>query len=147
MRQGADLEEIALRLLGQRDHSREELRRKLLARGGAEEAVAAVLSQMARLGYQDDARYAQRYAEQRARRGIGRARLVEELAARGVARDLAARVVGEAELEDEASQALGLARERARLGRAADQTGRFLLRRGFPASVVRKVLREAYRES
>lgn len=102
------------------------------------------MAYVARLGYLDDGRFARQYVRQRAGRGVGRARLLEELAARGVDRELSAAVLEEADLGDEGERALELARERARRGRTPDQTARFLLRRGFAGSAVRRAVQEAF---
>lgn len=115
-------------------------------RGVPEEEAEATLQYVARLGYLDDARFARQYVRQRAGRGIGRRRLLDELAVRGVDRDLAAQVLDEAELGDEGERALELARERARRGRSPEQTGRFLSGRGFAPGAVRRAVQQAYAE-
>lgn len=96
------------------------------------------------MGYLDDGRFARQYVSQRAGRGVGSRRLLEELAVRGVDRELAAQVLHEAELGDEGERALDLARERARRGRTPEQTGRFLSRRGFSSAAVRRAVQQAY---
>lgn len=115
-------------------------------RGVAEEEADEALRYVARMGYLDDARFARQYVRQRAGRGIGRRRLLDELAVRGVDRDLAARVLDEAELGDEGDRALELARERARRGRTPEQTGRFLSGRGFAPGTIRRAVQQAYAE-
>lgn len=145
----SDLRERALRILQGRDHSRQELRVKLLARGGPEEALAPLLDDLARLGYLDDERFAVQLVREKSRRGLGRLRLLEELARRGVDRDLAAEVLGREcpSQDDEAERARALAVQRAGQGRSADSTARFLARRGFSAGTVRGALRAAYEDS
>lgn len=79
--------EAAVRLLGARDHSRLELRRKLSRKGWSEEAVEKALDRLAELDLQSDVRYAEAYARQRAEKGYGPLRIRAELAERGVERD------------------------------------------------------------
>jgi regulatory protein len=79
-----DLEQTAIRLLATREHSRVELRRKLLARGGEAAVVEAVLDGLAQRRLQSDERYAEHYVVQRAARGYGPARIRAELRERGI---------------------------------------------------------------
>jgi len=75
----------ALRMLGRRDYSSTDLRRKLMQRGFASDKIDAALGRCRELGYLDD----QRFAEQTARnlvnsgRAVGR-RLQLELKKRGI---------------------------------------------------------------
>lgn len=87
----------ALNLLARRDHSVAELRRKLLAKGGAEAVVSDLLERLCRQGYLDDRRFAERWAESALRSGKGfGGRLLLELQRRGVDRETAAGAVAEA---------------------------------------------------
>jgi regulatory protein len=156
---GADLQPRALRWLAQREHSRSELRAKLLR-------AAARIAQKDQAATDDDASALQtridalldrlqaegllseqRFAESRVRtRALARgARRIEaELAQHGVQLDDAARSALQA---TELSRALALWQRR--FGAPADDARerarqqRFLLARGFPADVVRQVLRRA----
>lgn len=78
----------AVKLLGPRDHSREELRGKLLARGFEAELSDKTLSELESLGYLDDARFAARFAEQRSAGGHGPLSIRSKLSQRGVQGDL-----------------------------------------------------------
>lgn len=73
----------ALRLLARREHSREELKRKL-AGAGETENVEIVLQQLADAGWQSDARFAEAFARQRLQQGYGPLRIRDELQQRGV---------------------------------------------------------------
>lgn len=139
-----DLRERALRLLSARDHSCEELRRKLLARGGAVEPIQALLEDLLRLGYLDDRRFAIQFVREKARRGLGRLRLAQELEKRGVDRELVQGILEEQDPVEESEAARVLAERRARSGRPAASTARFLAGRGFSASTIRTVLGEVY---
>ena len=71
-------------LLSRREHTREELRRKLTHRGHPARAVEPVLEALAAEGLQSDRRFAETYVESRLARGFGPARILEELRRRGV---------------------------------------------------------------
>ncbi len=73
----------AMRLLARREHSREELRRKLAPKVEAGEDLEAVLDELAARGWLSDARYAEQSIRAKARR-FGPARLTQQLRAQGV---------------------------------------------------------------
>jgi len=140
----AELEQVAVRLLATREHSRAELRRKLLARGGDSDAVEGVLDGLARRRLQSDERYAEQYAEQRAARGYGPLRIRAELRERGIDAVVIDEWLDErdpvwrerlAEVARKRFGATGPADFRER-GRRA----RFLEYRGFGADLIRRVL-------
>lgn len=143
------LKSRAIRLLSRREHSRVELRRKLLAIEGGEAATALVdevLDELQAGRWQSDQRFAEVFIRSRAER-LGGARLARELTIRGIdkgtADGLLAPLRGEAEIER--AQALWLRRfgqlpadrkERAK-------QGRFLVQRGFSEATVRRVFDRA----
>ena len=136
----------ALRLLGRREHSREELRRRLRRSGHPEALVERVLEALAREGLQDDRRFAEAYARSRRERGYGPLRVAVELRQRGVARELVERVLAEQGEEEPWEAALERARRR-RFGAAPPRPGaerarqaRFLQQRGFPLEQVLRAL-------
>ncbi len=79
--------EAALRLLSRREHSAQELKRKLVARGveasGAADAVAALAAR----DLQSDARYADQVVRTRIAQGYGPRRIRAELEHAGLTRD------------------------------------------------------------
>jgi regulatory protein len=97
----------------------------------------------------DDAAYAHHWVATRAPRGYGAARLRAELRARGVASPLIEAAVAPLGRGDQLEQARRLARRRvsalARVApdKAAARLRDYLLRRGFPGTVVGQVVREA----
>jgi len=139
-----DLRERALRILEVRDHSCEELRRKLLARGLGPEGLDGLLEDLVRLGYLDDRRFASQFVRERARRGIGRLRVHRELEQRGIDPDLAREALDEQIPGEESESARALAERRAQAGRSPQSTARFLAGRGFSASTIRHVLDEVF---
>lgn len=87
--------ERALTILTYRDHSREELKRKLLA-SFDEEAAEAAVQKMCVLGLVNDAEYARKLArELLVRKRLGERRAASEMAAKGLDRDLIAQAVAE----------------------------------------------------
>lgn len=101
-------------------------------------------------GYVDDQAFAASWAEWRARgRAVGSRRLAQELHTKGVAGPVAEAAIRAAFAEtDELARAGAAARRRwSVLGRgtpeqAARRLHDYLARRGYPASVVRQVVRE-----
>jgi regulatory protein len=93
-------EEIAFRLLARRDHSRKELRQKLLIRKIQSADADAVLQSLAARGFLDDNRYARRMAHHlSAEKLLGPRRVRETLARKGVAPELLAAAEKEAGAE------------------------------------------------
>ncbi|MHA7815526.1 MAG: regulatory protein RecX [Pseudohaliea sp.] len=88
----------AMDLLARREHSRQELLRKL-GRRFAPQVLEAALAQLARDGLQSDVRFAEAYVRQRSERGYGPLRLVRELRERGVDSVLADRAVAGADCD------------------------------------------------
>jgi regulatory protein len=117
-------------------------------RGASTDVAAAVVADLADRGYVDDAAFARHWVTTRAARGYGAGRLRAELRARGVAAPLVAAALATLERDDELAQARALARRRlpalrrASPERAAARLTDQLLRRGFPGSIVTRVLRE-----
>jgi regulatory protein len=135
-------------LLSRRPWTCVEMQRRLVRRGATAEVAAAAIADLVGRGYLDDAAFARRWVETRAGRGYGRARLRAELTLRGVARPLIDAAL--AELDPEASLERARAVARRRLPalralpapRAAARLRDHLLRRGHPAGVVARVVRE-----
>ncbi|HLA77109.1 MAG TPA: regulatory protein RecX [Vicinamibacteria bacterium] len=138
----------ALRLLARRDRSEQELRRALLRGGTEDHEVEAILERLRARGYLDDERYAERFARSGlAVRGLGRHRLRAELLRRGIRRPVLERGLAEAlgevpEVAVVETQALKYWRlhQRDLPARRIQKLWAFLLRRGFPADLVRERL-------
>lgn len=136
----------ALRLLGVRSRSREELRRRLVRAGFPEDEIAEALEDLERVGLLDDERFADEVVRWRlSRQGYGHRAALDTLRKAGVDRVVAERAVAEAGWEDEEARAEDVARSR--LGRlqglpddaAYRRLMGFLLRRGFDPEVARTV--------
>lgn len=138
----AALKARALRLLARREHSRDELARKLSPHAKTAAALAALLDELEQRKQLSDERFAESRARALARK-YGPARIRHDLRSKGIAEELAQRFSRTEELErarailDRKYRTAALTREE-RARRA-----RFLQSRGFSPDVVhRLVLRE-----
>jgi len=120
-----------------------------LRRRGAPAPVAAeVLADLTARGHLDDAAFARHWVATRSARGYGPARLRAELRARGVAGSLVDAALA-AQGDDELERARAVARrrlpalQRADRTRAAARLRDHLVRRGYSAAVVARVVRES----
>lgn len=142
--------DAALKLLGIRLHSQAELKMKLMRREYGEEIIAAVLDELTRLNYIDDARFARTKAQSAAEyKKHGRRRAMLELMKAGVANPVARKAVEDIyEQTDQLSVARELARKQApRLRKLDPMVARrrlagMLLRRGFQYDEIRPVIDE-----
>ena len=145
----SSLRERALRHLARRDHSRAELAKKLASHGAADE-VEAVIAHMGELGLQSDSRYAEAFVRGKAAR-FGTGRLRNELARRGIERELIEQVLDGADAEPEIDRARAVLRGRFAAppadAREWARQARFLQTRGFAPDLIRKLLKEPYDES
>ena len=140
----------AFDLLARKSWSGRDLTRRLRRRGASPEIAAAVVADLTGRGYVDDQAFARWWAEARARgRRIGSRRLRQELLAKGIPREMVEAALAAAfEEVGEAERALEAARRRlpalqrgAGAARAPARLAEYLLRRGYPASMVRHVVR------
>jgi regulatory protein len=136
----------AVGLLARRAHSKWELRRKLRMKGFAADAVDTAMARLVELGYLDDASFAKGLVQRRGALRGPRA-LSAELAARGIDRAEADAAVAQFDTEAQLVSATKLAERlyarKAGIGyrEMLDTVGTKLLRRGFPAPVVRAACR------
>jgi regulatory protein len=138
------VEIAAVRLLARREHSIDELKRKLIAKGHAAEDVEQVVARLAAKRLVSDERYVASFVQSHIRRGQGPVRIRAELRQQGVDAEAVDRALEAAEVD------FGqLAREvRARkFGSKPPRTlperakqARFLQYRGFTADQIRAAL-------
>jgi regulatory protein len=88
----AQARERALALLARREHSCEELRRKLAHKGFGEHAEA-VVAELERAGLASDRRFVEAFVRSRRERGHGPLKVRQELRARGIDPGLAEELV------------------------------------------------------
>lgn len=83
-KQDKEVEAAAVRLLSRREHSTEDLKRKLAARGYPEASIATVLDKLGKKKWVSDERFAATYVHHHARRGQGPVRIRAQLRQQGV---------------------------------------------------------------
>lgn len=142
----AEVRERALGLLARREHSQQELTRKLLQRGLPEELVLAAVSQLADAGLLSNARYADVLTHTRRRQGHGPRRIRAELRQSGLGAGEIAPAM-EAEATDWVAQARAARAKRFGSLLPANQKervrqARFLAGRGFTTEQIRQALGE-----
>jgi len=138
----AALKARALRLLARREHSRDELARKLSPHAESPEILAGLLRELESRKQLSNERFAEQRAHTLARK-YGPARIRHDLKAKGVAEHLIERASAASELE--AARAILQRKYRAPAATREERArrARFLQGRGFSAEVVhRLVLRD-----
>jgi regulatory protein len=140
------VEAAAVRLLARREHSVEELRRKLLTKGYLPETLEPVIQKLAGKRLVSDERFISTFVHHHARRGQGPVRIRAELRQQGIADSQVEEALRSADFDW-----VQLAREvrRRKFGAAAPRSlgerakqARFLQYRGFDAEQLRAALRE-----
>lgn len=136
----------AIRMLARRDLSRGELQQRLRARGIADASIIETLDEFERLGWLSDARYAQGLVAQRAGR-YGTRAIARDLNDRKVTPEIAREALGALASRDELADAIALWSRRfgrpPQDDREKGRQVRFLMARGYSASIALKVLRAA----
>ena len=139
---------VAADLLSRRAWTRAELRRRLVRRGAPADVAAEVVDDLVARGHVDDAAFARQWVATRSARGYGAGRLRAELSARGVDGALIDGALAQQDAGDALERARAAAARRLRaLGgreplRAAARLHDHLRRRGFPAGIAARVVRE-----
>lgn len=132
----------ALRLLGQREHSRAELQRKLAAHEETPGELARALDELQAKGFIDEQRVIDSVIHRRAAR-LGASRVRQELQAKGLPAEAVAQAVAELR-GSEADRAREVWRKK--FGRAPADAAerakqmRFLAARGFGGEAIRRVV-------
>jgi regulatory protein len=138
------LQARAMRFLARREHSREELRRKLALRAQEGEDLDALLDDLARKGWLSDSRYAEHAIRAKARR-FGPLRLAQQLRAKGIDDETITQGF-QAAGEEGASAIEAVWRSRFEARPVGDRErarqARFLQGRGFALDVILKFLKE-----
>lgn len=147
------VQKAALRLLNFKPRSESELRQRLVRKRFPAEAIESVIARFQKEGMLDDEKFARLYALSRIQsRVLGKGQIRRELTHRGISPALVTKAMGSIEDFDEFEAAKDLAaRQAGRMkGLPPDAKKRrlhgMLLRRGFPAEVIFKVLREVIKE-
>ena len=145
----ADLKTTALNMLGRRENTRAQLRRKLLQRKFEPADIDRTLDDLAAAGFLDDARAAKTFTRHATHiKGQGRLRIARELAAKGVAPEIVAQTLDAVIDPDEEAERLTKALERRARGKdltdrkESGKVWQALVRQGFSADAVSKALRK-----
>ncbi|MEX2194826.1 MAG: regulatory protein RecX [Thermoleophilaceae bacterium] len=138
--------DLAYKALASRDRTEAELRAFLERKRAEPDAIEAAIEELREAGYVDDARYAQRFAEdKRSIERWGRERIERDLLRRGVAAELVAPAVAAQDAGDERAAAVELLAERFRAGlpddRERDRAWRLLVRRGYAPELAYEAVR------
>jgi regulatory protein len=134
----------ALRLLARREHSRDELRRKLAPHIAEGEDVDALLDELRQRGWLSDVRFAEQTIRAKARR-FGPFKLAQQLRARGVDEEAIAAAFHAAGADGQSSlEAVWKTRFREMPGdeRELARQVRFLQGRGFALDDILRYLKE-----
>ena len=139
--------ELAWKALGRREHTVAQLRTYLEGKRVEPEAIEAALAEAAEAGALDDARYAQRFAEdKRALERWGSERIERELHRRGVAPEHVEAALAGQGRETELEAAIELLRSRFATppadDRGRDRAWSLLVRRGYDSELAYEAVRE-----
>ncbi|UCF21049.1 MAG: regulatory protein RecX [Gemmatimonadota bacterium] len=146
--------DAALNFLSYRQRTSWEVRRKLGARGFGQGTIDAAMARLSAVGLVDDEAFVGAYVRDRiVHRPMGVRRMIQELYAKGVAREVASRVIDAVLREEETSERelvmRVVAKKRRTLVRRSEDAALSrrrlrdqLLRRGFDTRVVREAIDE-----
>jgi regulatory protein len=136
----AELKARALRLLARREHSRDELARKLAPHAESPEILEGLLRELESKKQLSNERFAEVRAHWLARK-YGAARIVQDLKSKGIAEDVADRAAaGLNEIEKAKAILARKYRQPATTREEHARRARFLQSRGFSYDTIRSVL-------
>jgi len=146
-----DTYDRALNMLAARGRASADLRRILIRKGEPVDRVAMAIERLERAGFVDDASFARQFTRSKAvGAGLSRRRVQQELAKRGVARDVSDEAIETVFVEegvDEEASIERVARKKLRSLSSVDDATRkrrlysFLARRGYDSDAISRVLR------
>ena len=145
----------SLDMLARAPRSARDLRRRLLLKGEPESDVDAAIERLEAAGLLNDAAYARAFVRSKiSSQGFSRRRLQQELAKRGVARDISDAAIAEVLRDDDVDEGATIERVARRklrtLNGLEDETQRrrlyaHLARRGYDVDAVRDVVEKLRR--
>jgi regulatory protein len=136
----AALKARALRLLARREHSRQELARKLAPHAASSEDLQILLSDLEARRQLSDQRYAEERSHWLARK-YGAAKIRHELRAKGIAEEIVEGISTEGELERARSILNRKYHDHASTRKERAKRARFLQSRGFSMGVITRLIR------
>lgn len=148
MKQPLSLRARAMAILSRRETSRLELQRKLAPYAENEQELTQVLSEFSERDWQSDERFTETFIRSKSQKH-GRLRLKNDLAAKGIARELINAYLPDD--EDERHQAIEIVRKKFKHAPQTSQDKqkqmRFLAYRGFTADIAHAAIHEAWLEN
>ena len=139
-----EIEAAAMRLLSQTEQTFAQLKKKLMAKGFEPDQVLEVLQDLEAQNLLSDKRFTEQYLQFRTQKGFGPLRIIQELREKGVDENLLENVIDEISPDWFAIMQKALEKK---FGHTPvlnfnDQAkrARFLEYRGFPSSLIRKVV-------
>lgn len=134
-----ELRARALRLLARREHTRQELERKLSPHAGSSEELKGLLSGLKQKNELSEERFAEERARQLSRK-YGAARIRQDLKSKGVSEELIERVSPADELERARAILERKYRQPAATREERAKRMRFLQSRGFSSDTIRVLM-------
>ena len=134
-----ELRARALRLLARREHTRQELERKLSPHAGSSEALQVLFLELKAKKQLSEERFAEERARQLSRK-YGAARIRHDLKSKGVSAELVDRVSSAGEMERAKAILDRKYREPAATREERAKRMRFLQGRGFSSEIIFKLL-------
>jgi regulatory protein len=143
--------DTAYRFLGHRDRTVAEMRTKLAAKGVDEDTIDAAVAELIEQDYLDDARFAQRFVEDRVRLdGWGSERIERRLRELGVPGEDVSMALRARDFGTELDAAVALLQRRWRQppadARERDRALGFLVRKGYDLELAYDAIREHCRD-
>lgn len=140
-------QDTALRMIGYKMRTVQEIQQKLAEKEFAEDVIADVLAFLEKYGYADDREYCRKFIRERLRlQPKGAYALRMELRQKGVARGLIEEVLAETELDEERDALRWLEKKTKGIFPATPKEKKrlvdFLLRRGYSYSVIEAAFRK-----
>jgi len=146
-----DTYDRALNMLAARGRASADLRRVLIRKGEPADRVTIAIERLERAGFVDDASYARQFTRSKGvGGGLSKRRVQQELAKRGIARDVSDEAIETVFVEegvDEEASIERVARKKLRSLSSVDDATRkrrlysFLARRGYDSDAIGRVLR------
>ncbi|KTD12175.1 recombination regulator RecX [Legionella jamestowniensis] len=138
--------DCAVRLLARREHGACELATKLVQRGFSQTDIDEAIARCQSLGFQSDVRFVEALCALRIRQGCGPLKILQELQAKQIARELIDNILGQ-EQDNWLHYAQTVWDKKYKKQRKLSyielqKAQRFLLYRGFPTDVIAKVVKE-----
>jgi regulatory protein len=135
----------AFKLLSLRDHSRRELRDKLLHKGFSNSAIEKTIENLEELGYLDDQKFGKDYVRYcQVIRNLGISAIRAELFKKGITGYSADEALQEYSEELEKEKTIEITRKKFEQGKSKEQVYHYLSRKGYPLDTIFDAIKEVY---